>query len=423
MKILVVGGGGREHAVAWKLAQSQGVKEVYVAPGNPGTATVGQNVPVPSQHPSAVVKIAADLGVELVIIGPEAPLVEGVIDALNAAGIPAIGPTQAAAQLEGSKIFSKKFMERHAIPTARFHVAESAAEAYSLLEEFPAPLVVKADGLAAGKGVIIAKSKDEASAAIRLLMEHESLGSAGNRVVLEEFLEGEEVSFIVLTDGLNIVEFPPTQDHKAICDGDQGPNTGGMGAYCDPRILTESQRQQVVAAIVEPTLRGMAAEGAPFHGFLYVGLMMTAAGPKVLEYNVRLGDPEAQALCLALDSDLLDLFLATAQHRLHEAKPRWKKGATICVVLAAANYPARPRLGDRIDGIAEAEEAGAVVFHAGTALRENHIHTAGGRVLGVTAAGESLSEAIDHVYRAAGHIHFDGMQKRSDIGAKGLKRW
>ena len=423
MNVLIVGSGGREHALAWKLAQSPRHEKIFIAPGNAGTAAAGQNVPLPDSSPAAIVRIARDYQIGLVVVGPELPLVNGLADALREAGIPVLGPSAAAAQLEGSKIFSKRFMERHGIPTARFTVAASAQEALQALEGFPLPVVIKADGLAAGKGVIIAESKEDATRAITELMESKSLGEAGAHVVLEEFLVGEEVSFIVLTDGKSIVPFPPAQDHKAIFDGDQGPNTGGMGAYCDSRILTPALQAQVIAEVIEPTLRGMEQEGTPFTGFLYAGLILTKEGVRVLEFNARLGDPEAQAMMMALDTDLLELCLAAATGTLEDVKVGWKGGASICLVLAAHKYPGKPRLGDRIEGIAEAESLGAVVFHAGTALAENHIITAGGRVLGVTAIGDTLPEAIDTVYRAAAPIHFDGMQKRSDIGAKGLKRW
>ncbi|MDZ7638837.1 MAG: phosphoribosylamine--glycine ligase [Bryobacterales bacterium] len=423
MKILVVGSGGREHALAWKLSQSRHHPDIFIAPGNAGTASAGQNVPISALTPEAISAIARDYLIDLVVVGPEQPLVAGVADALRENGIPVVGPSAAAASIEGSKIFSKRLMEKAGIATARFLVAEGPAEALRILDDFPIPVVLKADGLAAGKGVIIAHSYEEARAAIAELMESRTLGDAGTRIVIEEFLTGEEVSFIVLTDGISVVPFPPAQDHKAIFDGDQGPNTGGMGAYCDTRILSPEMQAQIVRDVVHPTLRAMEAEGAPFTGFLFVGLMMTAKGPRVLEFNARLGDPEAQALLMTLDSDLVDLCLAAARQQLAQAKVAWKPGPSICLVLAAANYPGKPRTGDLIDGIGEAEAAGATVFHAGTALADNRITTAGGRVLGVTASGDTLPEAIDSAYRAAACIRFDGMQKRSDIGAKGLKRW
>jgi phosphoribosylamine--glycine ligase len=423
LKILVLGSGGREHALAWKLAQSHHHPEVFIAPGNAGTASVGQNVPISTITPAAIAKLARDYHIDLVVVGPEQPLVEGVADALRTEGIPVLGPSSSAARIEGSKIFAKELMARHRIPTARFAVAESPAAALAVLSDFPAPVVLKADGLAAGKGVIIAQTIDEARAAVTNLMESRSVGDAGTRIVIEEFLVGEEVSFIVLTDGTSVVAFPPAQDHKAIFEGDQGPNTGGMGAYCDSRILSPETTALILDTIIQPTLKAMEEEGVPFQGFLFAGLIMTADGPKVLEFNARLGDPEAQTLLTALDSDLVDLCVAATTASLASVPVRWKSGPSVCIVLAAANYPGKPRLGDPISGLAEAEAAGAIVFHAGTALAENHILTAGGRVLGVTASGDTLPEALDSAYRAAGHIAFDGMQRRNDIGAKGLKRW
>lgn len=423
MKILIVGSGGREHALAWKLAQSRHHPEIYIAPGNAGTAAYGHNVPIAALTPSAVAAIVREREIDLVVIGPEAPLVEGVADVLREQGVLVIGPSAGAARIEGSKIFSKRLMEKAGIPTARFQVAETPAEALQILEAFPVPVVLKADGLAAGKGVVVAQSREEARGAIADLMETKALGDAGSRIVIEEFLVGEEVSFIILTDGTTIVPFPPAQDHKAIFDGDRGPNTGGMGAYCDSRILLPEIRDQILREVVEPALRGMEAEGVPFTGFLFVGLMLTKNGPRVLEFNARMGDPEAQVLLMALDSDLVDLCIATAKGQLGDVSVSWKSGAAVCIVHAAPNYPGRPVLGQRIEGIADAEADGAIVFHAGTGVSDGHIVTTGGRVLGVAATAETLPEAIQAVYRAASHIRFDGMQRRSDIGAKGLKRW
>lgn len=423
MKILIVGSGGREHAIAWKLAQSHHHPEIFIAPGNAGTASVGRNVPIPALSPTAVTAVAQELKIDLAIIGPEVPLVDGVADALRAQGFLVVGPSAAAARIEGSKIFSKRLMDRAGIPTARFAVADTAVEALRILEDFPVPVVLKADGLAAGKGVVIAHARDKARAAVADLMETKVLGDAGAKIVIEECLLGEEVSFIVLTDGITVVPFPPAQDHKAIFDGDRGPNTGGMGAYSDSRILSRAMQDQIIREVVEPTLRGMEAEGAPFTGFLFVGLMITEAGPRVLEFNARLGDPEAQVLLTALDSDLVDLCLAAARGQLADCEVSWKPSPAVCIVHAAANYPGTPNTGQRIEGIAEAEAEGAMVFHAGTSAAEGHIVSSGGRVLGVTASGETLPQAIAAAYRAASHIHFEGMQRRTDIGAKGLKRW
>ncbi|MCZ2152581.1 MAG: phosphoribosylamine--glycine ligase [Bryobacterales bacterium] len=423
MKILVLGSGAREHAIAWKMAQSVARPEIYVAPGNAGTLSIARNVSVPSPTPAAIAALARDLRIDLVVIGPEAPLVDGVADALREQGVRVVGPSAAAARIEGSKIFSKRLMEKAGIPTARFAVAESSEEALKILDSFPAPVVLKADGLAAGKGVLIARTADEARSAVQELMEARTLGTAGSRIVIEEFLEGEEVSFIVLTDGETIISFPPVQDHKAIFDKDQGPNTGGMGAYCDSRILSSEMRAEIAERIVGPTLRAMTEQGTPFTGFLFVGLILTSAGPRVLEYNARLGDPEAEVLLTTLDSDFVELCLAAAETRLANIDVRWKPVSSVCIVHAAANYPGKPRVGDPIEGIAEAERTGAVVFHAGTTISQDRVVTAGGRVLAVTATGDTLPQAIDLAYRASSHIHFEGMQRRSDIGAKGLKRW
>ncbi|MCC7341588.1 MAG: phosphoribosylamine--glycine ligase [Bryobacterales bacterium] len=423
MKILIVGSGGREHAIAWKLSQSRHHPEILIAPGNAGTASIGRNLPIAALSPDAVTAVAREHAVDLVIIGPELPLVEGVADTLRENGFLVLAPSAAAARIEGSKIFSKRLMEKTGIPTARFSVAETAVEALRVLEDFPVPVVLKADGLAAGKGVVIAHTLEEARTAVLDLMEAKALGDAGTRVVIEEFLVGEEVSFIILTDGVTVIPFPPAQDHKAIFDDDRGPNTGGMGAYSDSRILSPAMQAQILRDVVEPTLRGMEADGAPFTGFLFVGLMITADGPRVLEFNARLGDPEAQVLLMALDSDLVDLCLAAARRQLADVEVSWKSGPTVCIVHAAANYPGRPLVGQRIEGIREAESEGAIVFHAGTGVSGSDIVSTGGRVLGVTASGESLPQAIEAAYRASAHIHFEGMQRRSDIGTKGLKRW
>lgn len=422
MNVLIIGGGGREHAIAWRLAKSPSVKAVYATPGNPGIARVAQCIPSVGT-PEDWLRIADSVGAELTVVGPEAPLVAGVVDAFRAAGRLIVGPTRAAAQLEGSKIFAKAFMARAGIPTAGFATAESEAEALKALDRFGYPVVLKADGLAAGKGVVIANTRLEAEAAIRGLLSGQLVGGAGSRLVIEEFLTGEEVSFIVLSDGKDFVALEPTQDHKAVHDGDQGPNTGGMGAYCDSRILTAAERQQVLDLVIQPTIERMRAEGAPFTGFLYAGLMMTAAGPKALEFNVRLGDPETQPLMHAVDSDFAEVLTATAQGDLAGAALSWRSDPSVCIVLAAAGYPGTPRKGDRIAGIDAAEATGATVFQAGTRLGSQGLETAGGRVLGVTASGPALASAIDRAYEASANISFEGMHYRRDIGRKGLKRW
>jgi len=390
VKILIVGGGGREHALAWRLAQSPSVTSVIASPGNPG---IGHCVPAPAAI-SGYVDLAEAHGVDLTVVGPEAPLVEGIVDIFQRRGLKIIGPTQAAARLEGSKTFAKQLFERAGIPTARI---------LSDIKHFP--IVIKADGLAAGKGVIIAHDRAQADEAIEKL---------GPNLVIEEFLEGEEVSFIGLSNGHELWPLAPAQDHKRIFDGDQGPNTGGMGAYTDPRILTSAQSGEIMERIMLPTLRQMRQDGTPFTGFLFAGLMMTADGPKVLEFNARLGDPETQAILHAFDGD----FAAFLDHG-----EQGKSGCSVCITLASAGYPDAPKVGDVITGIAEAEATGATVFHAGTKRRNGDVVTAGGRVLGVTAGGASLPEAIDRAYVAAARVHFEGMQYRRDIGHKGLRRW
>jgi phosphoribosylamine--glycine ligase len=421
LKVLVIGGGGREHAIAWRLAGSPSVRQVFISPGNPGCATVGQCVPTPT--PGGYLSLAETLGADLTVVGPEAPLVDGVVDQFEAAGRHIFGPTRAAAQLEGSKAFAKGIMQRAGVPTAAYRVAESPAQAHAALEEFRFPVVLKADGLAAGKGVVISPGRSHAEATLKAMFSGALVGAAGSRVVLEEFLTGEEVSFIALCDGDTILPLEPSQDHKAVFDGDQGPNTGGMGAYSDSRILNAAQRRAVVETILRPTVEQLRLEGAPFRGFLYAGLMLTAAGPTVLEYNVRLGDPETQCLLHRLDSDLGALLYSAAAGRLDSRHLSFRPDPSLCLVLAAHGYPAEVRRGDVISGIAAAEATGAVVFHAGTRLGPQGLETAGGRVLGVTAAGATLAGAIDAAYAAAAEIHFDGMHYRRDIGRRGLSRY
>ncbi|MBV9084034.1 MAG: phosphoribosylamine--glycine ligase [Acidobacteriaceae bacterium] len=406
MKVLILGGGGREHALAWRLSKSPSVTGLIGSPGNPGIAEVANCVPAPNDV-SGYIDIAEQNGVDLTVVGPEAPLVAGVVDLFRARGLRIVGPTQAAARLEGSKIFAKQFFERTGIPTARSVQVTSAGEAREALRRFSFPVVIKADGLAAGKGVIIAQSQGEALAAVERL---------GPNLVIEECLEGEEVSFIGLSDGHSVIPFAPTQDHKRVFDGDRGPNTGGMGAYCDSRILTASETGEIMDRIMEPAIFHMAREGTPFTGFLYAGLMMTAEGPKVLEFNVRLGDPEAQPLMYSLRGDLGELLAGS------RAPMEWET-PSVCVVLCAGGYPEKPRAGDVITGIEAAEETGATVFQAATALRNGDLCTSGGRVLGVTTGGATLPDAINSAYAAVSKIHFEGMHFRGDIGDKGLRRW
>ena len=411
MIVLILGAGGREHALAWKISQSPLVDAVHASPGNPGIATVAACHPCLAGTPQDYLALAKSLDADLTVVGPEAPLVAGVVDVFRVAGLAIVGPTAAAAQLEGSKAFSKAFMQRAGIPTARFTVVESQAEALAAISGYEYPLVLKADGLAAGKGVVIAHDRAEAEAGIR------SIHSAG-RIVIEEFLAGEEVSFIVLSDGENFVALEPSQDHKAIFDGDKGPNTGGMGAYCASEILTPTETNNIINTVIKPALQRMAAEGTPFTGFLYAGLMMTANGPMVLEFNARLGDPETQAILHRMAGDFVPALLGAATGQLSGITLNWRKEPSVCVVLAASGYPAAVRTGDVITGIDDEE----TVFQAGTRLADGKLVTSGGRVLGVTARGPKLQAAIDSAYAAISKISFAGMQFRKDIGHKGLNR-
>jgi phosphoribosylamine--glycine ligase len=399
MKILVIGSGGREHALCWKLAQSPGV-ELFASPGNPGMARVATRV-TPDQ--------ADALAPDLTVVGPEVPLVDGIVDRYRARGLAIVGPNRDAAQLEGSKIFAKNFLQQSGIPTAEFVTVDNREDALRAIERFGYPVVLKADGLAAGKGVVIAHHRTEAEEALAFLK---------GRLVIEEFLTGDEVSFIALCDGRDVVPLAPTQDHKAAFDGDLGPNTGGMGAYSDARILTTAETADVLNRVIYPTV-----ERTKFSGFLYAGLMITKAGPKVLEFNVRLGDPETQPLMHRMESDFVPALIAAAGGTLGGTRLEWRSGPSVCVVLASAGYPGAYESGKPITGIAEAEATGAVVFQAGTHATAHGLQTAGGRVLGVTAGGDDLSAAMGAAYRAAGKIHFDGMHYRKDIGQKGLRRY
>ena len=419
MNVLLIGSGGREHALAWRLAQSPTVQSIFASPGNPGIAQSATCL-----EGTDYLAIAARNGIDLTVVGPEAPLIDGVVDQFRQAGRAIFGPVQAAAQLEGSKIFSKNFFARHNIPTARFHTATNEADALRALDDFTAPVVLKADGLAAGKGVVIAHSMDEARATVKQFMAGELVGSAGQRLVIEEFLVGEEVSFIALSDGTTILPLLPSQDHKNIFDNDQGPNTGGMGAYVDERILTAAQTETVMQTVMGPAIDGMKKEGSPFTGFLYAGLMMTADGPKTLEFNVRMGDPETQPLMYRLRSDFAQVLLAGANGGLKDITLDWSPDPSVAIVFAAAGYPGKPLTGDAIRGIAAAEATGAKVFHAGTQFGpDGQLVTSGGRVLAVTASAQTLPDAIASAYNAAASIAFPGMQFRKDIAQKGLRRW
>lgn len=408
MKVLVIGSGGREHALAWRISKSPLVERVYSMPGNPGMAQVGESVAAPPDS-SLYVQVAERVGADLTVVGPEIPLVAGVVDEFQAAGRAILGPARVAAQLEGSKIYAKKFFQQYRIPTAEFVTVESRGDALKAVRRFGFPVVLKADGLAAGKGVVVVRNQPEAERAIETL---------GDRLVVEEFLVGEEASFIVLADGRNVLPLPATQDHKAVFEGDQGPNTGGMGAYSDDRILTSEQAAFVLERMIEP-----AVNATGFTGFLYAGVMLTQAGPKLLEFNVRMGDPEAQPLMHRLESDLVPVLLAAARGDLTGATLEWSPRPSVCVVLASGGYPGSYETGHRIEGIEEAEEQGATVFHAGTRRTEKGLVTAGGRVLGVTASGADLADAISRTYAAVDRIRFEGMHYRRDIGRKGLSRY
>ena len=401
MKILIIGSGGREHALAWRLAKTPGT-ELYAMPGNPGIARLAECIPARSLTPANILAATQNLEIDLTVIGPEAPLVAGVVDLFRSASRAIIGPTAEAARLEGSKVYAKRFFDQHSIPTARFETVATAAEARDALLRFTLPVVIKADGLAAGKGVVIAQNQPEAEQAIN------SLGPA---LVIEEFLEGKEVSFIVLCDGKTIAPLLPACDHKRALDGDRGPNTGGMGAYCDRSLLTEAETGQILDQIIQPTM-----QATGFTGFLYAGLMITATGPKLLEYNVRLGDPETQALMHHLDDDLAEILESAAHGRLSPRALQWRDGASHCVVAAAGGYPGPFRTADAITGIDKAESCGAVVFHAGTRVGWSGYATAGGRVLSVTTDGPNLAEAARKTYECLSHIKFEGMHYRRDIG-------
>jgi len=426
VKVLVIGGGGREHALAWKLAQSPRVQQVYVAPGNGGTARDKRLVNVELTAVDALADYAEAEKIALTVVGPEAPLAAGVVDAFRARGLRIFGPTRAAAQLESSKAFAKDFMQRHGIPTAAYETFSDAAQAHAYVDRMGAPIVVKADGLAAGKGVVVAMTLDEAHQAVDWMLEGNTLGvqhnAGGARVVIEEFLQGEEASFIVLADGKNVISLATSQDHKRLQDGDAGPNTGGMGAYSPAPVVTPNVHAKVMHEIINPTLAGMARDGIPYTGFLYAGLMIDAEGrPKTLEFNCRMGDPETQPIMMRLKSDLFEVFMHATDQTLDQVELQWDRRFALGVVMAAAGYPLQPRKGDVITGLPD-EADDAVVFHAGTAEQDGQVVVTGGRVLCVTALGDSAKLAQQRAYDYAGGIHFDGMQMRRDIGWRAVKR-
>ncbi|MBP9671258.1 MAG: phosphoribosylamine--glycine ligase [Ottowia sp.] len=425
MKILVIGSGGREHALAWKLSQSPKVQQVYVAPGNGGTALSPNLKNVPLTDLAALRDWALAEKIALTVVGPEQPLAAGVVDDFRAHGLRIFGPTKAAAQLESSKAFSKDFMARHGIPTAAYETFSDPGAAHAYVDRLGAPIVVKADGLAAGKGVVVAATKEEAHAAIDDMLGGNTLGVAHNdggaRVVIEEFLQGEEASFIVLCDGKNVVAMASSQDHKRLKDGDEGPNTGGMGAYSPAPVVTPDVHARAMRDVILPTIRGMDKDGIPFTGFLYAGLMIDGDGkPKTLEFNTRMGDPETQPIMMRLKSDLVDVLMAATSGKLDEVELKWDRRVALGVVLAAGGYPLSPKKGDLISGLPKPTDE-VVVFHAGTVAAGDQIKTSGGRVLCVTALADSVRQAQTKAYDAARTIHFDGMQYRRDIGHRAFK--
>jgi len=422
MKILVIGSGGREHALVWKMSQSPKGATLYCAPGNPGMARLADCVPIKSDDLNGLLNFAKREGIDLTVVGPEGPLTMGITDRFREAGLPVVGPSRKAAEIESSKAFSKSFMERHAIPTAVAKIFHEPEAAVQYVKQHGAPIVVKVDGLAAGKGVVMAQDEAEAIRAIDLIMRRKTFGEAGNRILLEEQLEGEEASFLVFTDGKTVIPMATSQDHKRVFDQDQGPNTGGMGAYSPAPVLSEELRERVLRDIVRPTIDGLAREGRPFQGILYTGLMLTRSGPKVLEYNARFGDPETQVILPRLESDLVEILQALSIGALDRVRVRWSPKVSVCVVLTAKGYPATYESGRAVLGIDEAEsQNGVVVFHAGTAVRDGELVTAGGRVLGVTAVGRDFQQAREFAYAAVSRIRFEGMHCRMDIGLKGIE--
>ncbi len=423
MKVLVIGGGGREHALIWKIAQSPGVKKIFCAPGNAGIARLAECVPIGAEEISSLLAFARKERADLTVVGPEAPLTLGVVDLFESHGLRIFGPSKKAAEIEGSKVLSKEIMKKYGIPSADFQIFQDYQEAVTYVRKNDKPLVVKADGLAAGKGVILCSDAREALAALDRIMVQKEFGAAGQRVVVEEFLEGEEASFLAFTDGESILPLPTSQDHKAVFDGDRGPNTGGMGAYSPAPVVSEKVHREVMDTILRPTIAAMDAEGRRYRGVLYAGLMIRDGKPKVLEYNARFGDPETQPLLMRMKSDLLPVLEATIDGTLSRQKAEWDPRATVCVVMASGGYPGSYAKGKIISGLEEASKVpDTFVFHAGTALRDGKVVTSGGRVLGVTAIGKGIPEAIAAAYLAVEKISWEGVQYRRDIGRKALKR-
>ena len=419
MNILVIGSGGREHALYWKLSESPQTEQIYAIPGNPG---MGASAAIALDDHAAILRFAKEHEIGLVVVGPEVPLMNGLVDEIEAAGIRAFGPRANAAEIEGSKSFAKDLMKKYGIPTARYEVFTAAEPARAYIRQEGAPIVVKADGLAAGKGVIVAMTEQEALDAVDAIMEDHSFGDAGARVVIEEFMEGEEASLLAFTDGTTIRPMISAQDHKRAYDGDRGPNTGGMGTYAPAPVMTPEMTERAVEEILKPTIAAMAKEGRVYRGCLYLGLMVTADGPKVVEFNARFGDPETQVVLPLLDSDLVAIMCACADGTLADVPIRWKDGAAVCVVLASGGYPGHYDKGQEIHGLADAEAMGALVFHAGTAMKAGKLVTNGGRVLGVVGRGADISSAVDAAYAAATKISFKDAYYRKDIAHRALER-
>jgi len=422
MNILVVGSGGREHALIWKIAKSRKVKRLFCAPGNPGIAQIAECVNIKADDISGLRDFASKEKIDLTIVGPEAPLTLGIVDSFEEKGLKIFGPSKKAAEIESSKAFAKKLMQEYSIPTSGYKIFKNPKDAKDYIKEQNFPLVIKADGLAAGKGVIICKTEDEAKDAIRLVMEKKVFGKAGDRVVVEEFLKGEEVSFLAITDGKSVVPLPPCQDHKAVFDGDKGPNTGGMGAYSPAPIITPKLKQEIMNSIMIPTVKAMAKEGRPYKGILYAGLMITKDGPRALEFNCRFGDPETQPIMMRLRNDLVDVLSAAVDGKLSKIKLNCDNRFALCVVMSSKGYPEDYQKCKEIKGIDEAAKLKeVVVFHAGTAIIDNTLVTAGGRVLGVTAMGVGVKRTINKAYEAVSKIKWEGVHYRKDIGEKAIK--
>ena len=422
MNILILGSGGREHALLWKLAQSPEATKLYAVPGNPGMAELAECVAGSIEDNAAVVKLAQEKKIDLVVVGPEVPLTNGVVDALRAAGIKAFGPTKAAAALEGSKSFSKDIMKKYGIPTAKYEVFTDADVARAYIKKEGAPIVIKADGLAAGKGVIVAETKEQALDAVHEIMDDAAFGKAGSRVVIEAFMEGEEASLLAFTDGKTIRPMVSSQDHKRAYDGDKGPNTGGMGTYAPAPVMTKDMVEQATEKILKPMIAAMAKEGRPYQGCLYAGLMITEEGPKVVEFNARFGDPETQVVLPLLKGDLVKIMQACVDGTLDTAAVDWEDGAAVCVVMASGGYPKSYKKGYAIDGLKKAESLGTFVFHAGTAKKDGKVVTSGGRVLGVTARGGGIKEATEKAYKGVEAIRFTDEFHRKDIAHRALER-